>query len=477
MLVDFAQKPNLGLYDLCIVGAGPAGITLALEMASVGWKIALLEGGGLEYSDRSQRLYAALGTQTLWAGSTRLRYFGGTSNHWSGRCRPFDSADFDRPPPGQVPGWPIRYMEIARYLPSAMQILDLPAEGFAALNEGFEDGQFAADSFALSAPTRFGSKYIGTLRQLPNVDLVINCNCVGLKFDAATRQISGVQAVDYSGGRADIRARRYVLAAGGIENPRILLASENLVARGVGGRMVGRCFMEHLNVELGEFICADSERIGSRQYYTSEEFVRSHRVGSGNVSFNLIDQIRSYGRTAPAKSFLKKLSCDLGLAEKVQFISTFTCPGTGLITTLLEQAPMVDGSRVTLSRTTDEIGMRKAQVDWGLSEEDRRSIRTIGIEVAKSFARSQLGLVKLRDYILDPRRVIPVSPHAHHMGSTRMAHSAEWGVVDADCRVFGTANLYIAGSSIFSTGGGCNPTMPIVQFALRLADHLKTRTA
>ena len=142
---------------------------------------------------------------------------------------------------------------------------------------------------------------------------------------------------------------------------------------------------------------------------------------------------------------------------------------------MLEQAPVMDGSSVSLAGEKDELGMRKAKIDWKLSDVDRRTIRTVGLEVAKGFARSGLGLVKLRDYIVDSARDIPVSPHAHHMGTTRMAQSAEWGVVDPNCKVFGTNNLYVAGSSIFSTGGGCNPTMPILQFTLRLADHLKGR--
>ena len=363
------------------------------------------------------------------------------------------------------------------YLAPAMRILDLPAAGFSATNDGLDGGQFVTDEFALSPPTRFATKYFRTLRNLQNVDLVVNCNCIGLSFDAPTRRVSAVQAVDYKAGQSEIRAKRFVLAAGAIENPRILLASESLISEGVGGRMIGRCFMEHLNVELGEFLYSDGQPQRSHQYYTSDAFVSSHGVGKGNVSFNLVEQVESSGRTAAAKSLLKQLSCDIGLADKVQFIANFACPGTGLVTTLLEQAPVVDGSSVSLATDKDELGMRKAQVDWKLSEVDRRTIRTIGLEVAKGFARSGLGLVKLRDYIVDAAREIPVLPHAHHMGTTRMAQSAEWGVVDANCKVFGTTNLYIAGSSIFSTGGGCNPTMPILQFTLRLADHLKARVS
>jgi choline dehydrogenase-like flavoprotein len=474
MLIDFSIQRELPSYDLCIVGSGPAGITLAMKMAGAGWKVALLEAGGLEYSDRSQRLYAALGTGSLYPASTRLRFLGGTSNHWTGRCRPFDPFDFERVPAGGLPGWPVRFEEIEAHLAEAMRILDLPPAGFQASNGPMADGQFTADRSAMSPPTRFAGKYLGALRELPNLHLVINCNCVGLMFDAAGRRVSAVEAVDYRGGRSAIRAKQFILATGAIENPRILLASEGLMAQGAGGRMVGRCFMEHLNVHLGEFVYANADAHDKREYYTSDAFLQSHGVGAGNVSFGILDQIESYGRTAAIKSFLKRLSCDAGVADKVQFIANFTCPGAGRIGTLIEQAPVLDGSRVTLAGERDDLGMRKARVDWRLTDVDRRTIRAIGLEVAKSFARSGLGMVKLRDYIVDASREIPVSPHAHHMGTTRMARSPQWGVVNADCKVFGTRNLYVAGSSIFSTGGACNPTMPLLQFALRLADHLIT---
>jgi len=121
----------------------------------------------------------------------------------------------------------------------------------------------------------------------------------------------------------------------------------------------------------------------------------------------------------------------------------------------------------------DSLGLRKAVLNWELNDYDLKTIRTIGSEFAMAFADSGIGLVKLEDYILEDSLIIPVGPHAHHMGTTRMSSSYDSGVVDTNCKVFETDNLYIAGSSIFATGGACNPTMPIVQFALRLAEHLE----
>jgi choline dehydrogenase-like flavoprotein len=472
MIIDYAGGRQLPDYDACVLGAGPAGITVALQLAAAGWKVGLLEGGGLEYSERSQSLYAAKGPAALGLPYTRLRYFGGTSNHWSGRCRPFDPSDFEAVPPNGIPGWPIPYSEMARYLQPAMEILDLPAQGFKSINGALDDAKFAADSYALSPPTRFAAKYLASLRSSRSIDLVLNCNCVDLHFSPQANRIDAVRAVDYEGNGSAVRAGTFVVAMGGIENARLLLASESLRSRGVGGPLLGRCFMEHLNVELGEFVFADESAHGSFQYYTTAAFSRSQKIGVGNVSLNPVRQVKSYGRTGKVKSFLKTLACDMGMAEKVQFISNFACPGAGLVTTLLEQSPE-PFNRITLTGEKDKLGMPIAEASWTLSDTDTRTIRTIGLEVAKGFARSGLGYMRLRDYVVDPAARIPASPHAHHMGSTRMAREPRWGVVNTDCRVFGTSNLYVAGSSIFATGGGCNPTMPLLQLALRLGDHLK----
>lgn len=475
MIRDFQQGKNLSHYDVCVIGAGPAGITLALRLAAKGWRIALLEAGDREYSERSQAIYQAAQSSgaDIYPGSTRLRYFGGTSNHWAGRCRPFERDDFMRPPKGGLPGWPIAFEEMQRYLPEAMQILDLPAEGFKAVNPDLPGGLFLADHWALSAPTRFGVKYAAALQASNKLDLLLNCNCVELFYQSNGQELNGVKVADYNGQTAVIQAERYVLAMGALENARYLLHSDSMRAAKVPGlEWAGRAFMEHFNVGLGTFVYAESVPEADRQYFAGDVLAKQMGVGKGNVSLGILQELKSYGRTAAVKSFLKKIACDMNIADKVQFIANFNCPGTGQIGTLLEQFPSRAGSRVTLLDERDSFGVRKIKVHWELSQEDQYSIRTIAKEFAMQFARAGLGFVRLSDFILDEKKSIPVIPHARHMGTTRMAASPDWGVVDKNCRVFGVNNLYVTGSSVFATGGGGNPTMPLLQLTLRLADHL-----
>ena len=460
-------------YDVCVVGAGPAGITLALKLAERGKKVLLLEGGGTEYSDRSQALYACRETaRNAWPATSRLRYLGGTSNHWSGRCRPFESSDFDAPYYGDMPGWPIEYAEIAPYLPEAMRILDIPETGFQAINPPLDSEHFVADAFASSSPTRFGVKYRAVLEHHDGIDLYVNANARELKEDR-NGAIESVAARNYDGVDHVFRSARFVLAMGAIENARFLLNQTGRHADGIGNQtgMVGRCFMEHMNIKLGEFVLRDPRASGPFQYFTAEALVRKQHIGKANVTLGVIETIKSYGRTAAIKTFFKNLACDWSIADKVRFIADFDCPGTGVLGTLMEQVAGKH-SRVSLTDEIDAVGLRKAQLHWDIADKDLRTIKTVAMELAKVFAESGLGVIRLEQDVLEGSPNLLISPHAHHMGTTRMAATPEFGVVDENCRVFGADNLYIAGSSLFATGGASNPTMPIIQFALRLADHL-----
>lgn len=479
MIKDYqSQKALRDGYDFCIVGAGPAGITLALQLAKAGWSVVLLEGGGHEYAPRSQTLYQCPSTGLeLYAEETRLRYLGGTSNHWMGRCRPFEPSDFSVTPPGAMPGWPIAYADIEPYLAGAMEIVDLPkGQDFKTVNPGLGGGDFDADRFLLSPPTRFAQKYATALEETPGLEVFINCNCVDLEFDPASGRLAAVQVSDYDLHRERLVARNFILASGAIENARQLLNSQSLAAAGVVKKdgLVGRCFMEHLNIDMGTFILNEGQDPEPRQYYTTDAFVAEYRAGKGNVSAALLSEVRTYGRTAEVKDFLENLSCEMGIAHKIDFIAKFSCPGDGVIGTMIEQFPSAQ-SGISLLEEKDALGMAKAHVHWELSADDRRTIKCIGTELAKQFAETELGFVKLNPFVYDASVPLKMSPHAHHMGTTRMAASPEFGVVDRDCKVFGTENLYVAGSSIFATGGASNPTMPLLQFALRLADHLNDK--
>ena len=178
-------------------------------------------------------------------------------------------------------------------------------------------------------------------------------------------------------------------------------------------------------------------------------------------------------KLATQTTIFKNLACEMNVEKKVQFISDFKCPGMGNISSLMEQSPNLN-SRVMLGSKIDKFGLRQTKFDWQINDYDKNTIRTIGKELAKEFADAGLGNIRLNDFVLDnsDNANFKFNRHCHHMGTTRMSDSPKYGVVDQNSKVHGLHNLYIAGSSVFSTGGACNPTMPILQLCLRLVDHL-----
>jgi choline dehydrogenase-like flavoprotein len=476
MLFDFNMQTTIDKnYDVCIVGTGPAGITLARKLSQSGKRVILLEAGGPDYSEQSQDFYECESVgHDAWPKFTRLRYFGGTSNHWSGRCRPFDSSDFDSQEINGLPGWPIRYSALEPYLREAMDILDLNREqGFQAINDDLLNNHFHPDAFSQSPPTRFKAKYQSEIEAAENIDCFYHATAIDLKLDRLKRSVHQLEITNYKNDQATVEADQFILCLGGIETPRFLLNCNKQITSGVGNAndMVGRCFMEHLNVPMGSFIYRDLDNTADMQFYTDDGLVNEKHIGKSNISLGIVSKVKSYGRTKAIKNFFKNIACQMEIEDKVQFISDFKCPGMGNIGTLLEQSPNLD-SRVSLSQDTDDLGINRAKFDWQISDYDRKTIRETGLAMAKEFNQAGLGVVRLADFMLDESIDIQFGHHAHHMGTTRMSDDPIYGVVDKNSKVHDIDNLYIAGSSVFSTGGACNPTMPIIQLSLRLADHL-----
>ena len=478
MLHDFNLTTNIDKnYDVCIAGTGPAGITLARKLSQAGLQVVLLEAGGLDYSQQSQDFYEceSIG-HNAWPQFSRLRYFGGTSNHWSGRCRPFDSSDFESRVINGLPGWPIRYEEIEPYLDEAMAILDLDRNiGFQPANDDLLKRHFRPDAYTKSPPTRFKGKYLSEIENSDNIDCFYNATAIDMQLDKSHHAITHIKIRNYNNFATTVSAQKFILCLGGIETPRFMLNCKNQIPTGIGNSsdMVGRCFMEHLNVQMGSFLYRDVDNTAGMQFYTDEDFVNNNEIGKSNITFGIVKNLKSYGRTKEIKNFFKNLACQMAIEDKVQFISEFKCPGMGSISTLIEQSPNLD-SRVSLSRETDSFGIQRAKFNWQINEFDKQTIRKAGKAMAIEFARANLGSVRLADFILDDSQDIKFDRHAHHMGTTRMSDNPRFGVVDRNSKVHDLDNLYIAGSSVFSTGGACNPTMPIIQLSLRLVGHFTT---
>ena len=471
-------------YDVCICGTGPAGITVARELAANGKSVALIEAGGLEYTAQSQAHYtgteSGISTSLTALTACRLRYFGGTSNHWTGLCGVLEESDFWPKRYHELPGWPIARSEVLMHLAAASTILDVNSAEFA--SQPFVESKpssFKRPGMTLSPPTRFGLKYRKEISESGQIDLFLNANLVDLQLTEVvgdTPRIGHLVVSNYRKEKTKVLAQRYVLALGAIENARILLNANKQLEQGIGNHsdFVGRCFMEHLNVQVGRFVTGKPElfRPPNRVLFPTEKTVRRLNIGNGILAFSMGEVPQEGGRLGPVRGVLRHAACEFEtVREFARKFKDFNCAGDGVIYSLIEQAPNRD-SRITLSQATDEFGLLQVNLHWALSDADRRTVRSLGFELAKDLLELDVARVKLSDFITDPHKEIAALNHAHHMGTTRMAKDPQHGVVDTNCKVHGVRNLYIAGSSVFPTGGGINPTLTIVMLSLRLAGHI-----
>ncbi len=479
MIVDLVvaeTNPFEGVYDLCVCGSGPAGMTVAREAAARGLRVVLLEAGGFDYADASQAIYKAtsVGPLTYHGVETcRLRYFGGTSGHWAGRCAVFEPIDFEaRDIWDGLPGWPISYAEAYRRLDEAREILDIADQSLDPRREPkWRSARFKPSGFARSAPTRFGDKYRAELQRSDSITVALNANVLSLDLSDDKSAVAAIEIGDWRDRRFKVSARRTVLAFGSIENARFLLsmAAQKGVPIGDAGGFVGRCFMEHFNVVLGRF-AADQSPIWRREDGLSVtltgEAAKKRGIGSAVVSLSPNAAPRHYGRLAPVRGLINDFKCAVSSPDGRDNI----CAGDGVATDIIEQTPNRE-SRVTLDAgSKDRFGHHHVNIDWRFSAQDIKTITALAEEVGKAIAEQNHGRFKIADEILAGAPA--PDGHCHQMGTTRMSDDPKFGVVDPDCRVHGMKNLYLAGSSVFPTGGGANPTVTVVALALRLGEHL-----
>lgn len=474
--------------EICIVGAGAAGITLALELSAKGHDVILLESGGFETDAATESLNdgSAEGSQPSpgkdYLRLSRSRLVGGTTNRWEGWCRPFAPLDFA--PREWVPhsGWPIDRQQLDPYYERAWQRLrsdrwhaDVAADSRLAESDQLfsTDTPFRTIFLHRPPPLRFGTFHQAELVASPKIRLFLWSNAVEIVTNQDATAVEAVRVAVVDGPSFRVSARYYCLAAGGIETPRLLLVSNAVQAAGLGNRhdLVGRYFMDHPYFEsAGGLVWLGHQRALRRleprelrpDYLTvgalaaTEEAQREHRLLQTciGLQWNDIPEFAD-GIGALANMLSTKKSAPVTTSVG----TTLTC----------EQSPNPE-SRVVLTDTKDALGVAQVRLQWRLSDVDNASLRTWIILLAREFGRTSRG--RIATYFDDDDPWRDVLPSAHHMGTTRMSDAPERGVVDANLRLHGIDNLFIASSSTFPTGGLVSPTPTIVALAIRLADHL-----
>ena len=453
-------------FDVCIIGAGPAGITLARSLAGHGFEVALMEGGGLDVSVESQDQYVGeiVGMDYVDLDAVRLRVFGGCSEHWSGECRAFAAEDFE-PLPQRPRAWPIRKADLDPYQPAAAHILDL-ARPVMPADLPMTGDRFRGTPVQHSAPTRFGQKYHDEIAAAPRIACGLNANLVDLVLDSDLATVVGAEFRSYAPDDPGftVKARTYCLCLGGLENPRMLLNFNRQKPQGIGNDhdLVGRTFCEHPSRKVADIRYTHRQELEQARVGPTPGFLRAE----GTLDFTFRVEWRDYPPDPLVKALKSGAKCAMPalrrMAETPQGPAPCRWGGaveeflvrrypdshpTGWAFMVTEQALNPD-SRVTLAESVDDFGLRRLRLDWLLGDAPRMPA---GVDIVH-------GGEWNGGY--------------HQMCTTRMADDPREGVVDRNCRVHGTENLYIGGSSVFGTPGAVPPTFTIVQLALRLGDHL-----
>lgn len=528
MLIDARTLPPDAELDcdVCVIGGGPAGITLACRWIDKPFRVTLLESGGLTVRRRSQNLArgANVGLPYLPLHLTRMRCLGGSTARWTGWCRPLDPIDFEARDWIPDSGWPFGLEELATFYRGAHELCELGTYRYDAQSWSgaigpelpVSTGPLRTRIFHHSPPTHFGVAYRGQLEEARNVTVYLNATLLGLLADEGGRIPSATAAVP-GRGRLTVRSRIYVLAAGGIENARILLLSGS-GRGGLGNQrgLVGRYFMEHPILFTGTFEPDPPNR--DLTLYTfpptrveppglrgrivaalspSADVLRRERIGNCAVHFMRrashktmpdyftagvasLHELGGAARRLEAPDgtlrHLKSVFAEMGPAVRTaaRALRAAAPEGRYALKVYLEPVPN-PSSRVELSGDRDRFGQPRARVSWRLTESDRRTLRRLLEITSTEMERTGVGRVRIMGADTDSGWPPTLSGGSHHMGVTRMHPDPGRGVVDPDCLVHGLSNLYAAGSSVFPTVGYANPTLTIIALALRLADHLEAR--
>ncbi|MEL7504174.1 MAG: GMC family oxidoreductase [Cyanobacteria bacterium J06554_6] len=546
MLIDARTLPNDTSIetDICIVGAGPAGITLAREFKNSHFNVCLIESGGLETDAETQLLSKgeiissdSYPKDELEAG--RQRQLGGASNRWhidlgyqtGVRHAPLDPIDFQSRDWLPHSGWCLSYTNLIPYYEKAQQVCQI--------------GPFDYDSPAWLTPDRqplpvdpnslkttlfqfgpqniFAQQYGVEISQSRNISLYLYANATELITTTSDSRITGLRLACLNGNRFRLTARFYVLAMGGIENARLLLASNQTHTQGLGNEydLVGRFYMDHPGFRIGAFIPRKRQQIAQMGLYDLHQAKGIPVAGKLSLTSALMqrEQIvntsiwffpRPRGHQSPAVEALRSLLRSsrrgrdladltsqakkiLGGLDDITAVATRSlfgrqprlidaaCGGWSYqkncdrdyaffeVSAQVEQAPNPD-NRITLSQDRDVLGLPRTTLHWRWSDIDLYSLRK-----TQQILQREIEQAKLGRFVPDTEEKMLSKLYSahHHMGTTRMHSNPSHGVVDQNCRVHSCPNLFIAGSSIFPTGGYANPTLTIVALSLRLADYIR----
>jgi choline dehydrogenase-like flavoprotein len=524
MIEDFNQFTDGSSVaaDICIIGAGAAGIAIAREFLGTQLKVVVLEGGGLDPEPGSQELFESevIGLPHASIHDGRARILGGTTSLWGGQALRFDSFDFEERSWVPYSGWPISREALDPYYERAERILHLGAPipfqklcaSFGIEPPAFDPAKLRMECSRWSPKPNFGTAYREELRTAPNITILLHANATAIVTNEAASTVKRIAFKTLAGKNGIATARFYVICCGGIETARLMLASTQVLCCGIGNQhdQVGRYFQEHVHMNFGEFRPAKRTQL---QYIFESFFVDGLKHAPvvtlaqgvqiekqllsihGGIAFepaadsSIVAMKKLFraviGKSLPNTAELGHLIATslaspgelLRLIYRLQVQKRAATPSRGpiLFGAQCEMAPNPD-SRVSLGKSKDRLGMPRVALDWRLGDLERRTLFGYASILAGEFERLGFGEFdrKQIDFLKDPAAWTQrAHDSAHHMGTARMHEDPRRGVVDSQCRVHGVSNLFVGSSAVFPTSARSNPTLTMLALCVRIADRLK----
>lgn len=511
--------------DVCIVGGGPAGISLAAELAHTRVRVCLLEGGGADREPETQALYRFESVGAGWKGDAerRVRALSGSSMTWAGRCAPLDSIDFRARSWVPHSGWPIGRRDLDPPLERAGALLGLGPQrydeslfqrfGVAPPSPALDPAllrqqiwQYSRGKSSPHEPVRFADDVLAGLRDSSSLTLVLHANVT--RIDTEGGRVTGVSASSLNGKRLSVRAKVVVLACGAIENARLLLASAD---GGLGNEhdLVGRYLMDHPSPVVATFPphAADSllHRFG-RYRLEDASGIHTYLVGAAlseraQMSKGLLNctaSLLAEPRADAAMVALRRLARAGGSVPEARAIvrdvfHVARAPSelaSAVVRRAMGRPPRADiaslalichpeqlpdpASRVMLASDRDALGVPIVRIDWRVHELERDTVLATFDLLRRELARLGLPAPRPASWMRGDEDWRPAFTDAGHpMGTTRMHDDPRAGVVDSTAKVHGVEGLYAAGPSVMPTSGAGAPMLTIVALSVRLGAHLK----
>lgn len=536
--------------DVCIVGAGAAGIATALEFIGSPMQVLVLESGGMKAEKATQSLYeGSVADEHLHTLPHRYRErrFGGTTTNWGGRCMPLDPIDFEKRDYMPHSGWPIDRSALDEFYPKANALLEAGEFNYSAkasfkkplrpVINNFQSDDFTLDGLErFSCPTNLGTRHHDKLEAAKNIRVLLHANLTAIDLTESGGHVTGLQVRSLTGRSVTVRPKQVVLATGGLETTRILLASAAgpKGGPGIGNRndLVGRFYMCHLAGTIGALKVKEPHKNIFHGYDVSHEGIycrrrivlteaaqrrlrvgnfigrihhpritdpahktpvlsalqlgkilipyeyskRLHDTGDAGFGFYFRHAMNVASGPHEVAGFAWHMFRDRYMAErKFPSIIVESRAGEYSLDFHAEQEPNPD-SRLTLTSDRDALGIPRLHVDWRYTAGD---VNTVSRALGAFNDAVHNGNIGQFDY--DPKDVeTEVTRYGayggHHIGTTRMGTDPSASVVDPNCRVHDVDNLHIASAAVFPTSSQANPTLTVVALAMRLATRLKTIT-